>query len=260
MAMKLVRFGGALLALAFSCVGTSAERSEKMLESVVQLPAPVEGMAQVVFVRKEPIGRGVQSTLYAMDDIEPRFLGILSNGTRMAIDVDPGVHRFMVYGGRAEFIDVETLEGRIYYILVQPVRGNFKARFLPLPVKSDPDAELSTRSASFKRKLACTVRVESTADAEAWFLAKQEEIRDKTAKHLAKWKRKDASKRSANALRAEDGVQLAAGVRSTRTSQQSLGEMAPCADRSADCPSSTRQSGSIGQRGEHGIKTRACSP
>lgn len=257
--MKSIRLVWVLVLFVLASVGSAAERSEKMIESIEPSPAPAAGMAQVVFVRHDPLGRGVQATLYEVHDIEPRFLGILSNGTRIAIDFTPGFHRLMVLGGRAEFFDAELIEGRTYYVLVQPIRGTFKARFLPRPVRNHDTAELHAHTPWFRKKLACTVRVEGTPDAEAWFAAKQDEIRDTTAEHLAKWKRKKASKRDANALRAEDGLQPRERARSESSVSPSVEAEPPCARSGPGCTVPVQHTTGIAKSGRHVSADDPCS-
>ena len=93
---------------------------------------PLPGKAVVVFFRppsgvtfvdyaRAPIFR-TQSAEFVLNTSEnsagPEIVGILSSNTKIAYQVDPGKHLFMVQGEGAEFIAADVLPGKVYYVLI----------------------------------------------------------------------------------------------------------------------------------------------
>ncbi|MBD8526735.1 hypothetical protein [Pseudomarimonas arenosa] len=194
------------LALLTLAVGSADARSKKMLESAEQSPQPAAGKALVVFLRSSFVGSAIQSSIYQVEGDFQEFLGIVSNKTRIATEVEPGQHRFMVIAENADFLEAEVEAGKTYYVLISPRPGAWKARFSLLPIRNDAAAKYNLHSADFKKWMKKTTRVEIGPDAQAWFEENQASITDKRVKYLQKWNDKSKEELAELTLNANDGV------------------------------------------------------
>lgn len=181
-------------------------KSKLMRDAANQSPTPEPGKALVVFFRPAFMGRAIESTVYDAPDSETKFLGIVSYEARLAYQVDPGPHRFMVIGENADFVDTTLDAGKTYYIMVSARMGVWKARFSLLPVHSAPDAKYNTQSADFKTWMNKTSFVETTPAVDAWYLEHKADIESKKADYLQKWNQMAPQDRAVLTLHAEDGT------------------------------------------------------
>ena len=81
------------------------------------------------------------ASLYEVTDDEIRFLGIISNETKMAVMITPGEHLFMVVSDNAEFMRADLLPDRTYYSYVKPGFGASRPKFTLWPLSTDSDAK-----------------------------------------------------------------------------------------------------------------------
>jgi hypothetical protein len=194
----------ALLALLFASPLAIA-KSDLMKVAANQSPTPEPGKAMVVFLRPSRMGFAVESTVYDAPDAETKFLGIVSYKTRVAYQVDPGPHRFMVIGENADFVDATLDAGKTYYILVRVRMGMWKARFSLLPVHL-ADAKYTTQSAEFKEWMENTGFVETTPAALDWYAQHKADVQAKKAEYLQKWNVMLPQDRASLTIHAEDGT------------------------------------------------------
>jgi hypothetical protein len=197
----------ALFALLLMLVTGAAEaRSKRMAEAAQQQPTPAAGQALIVFVRSSFVGSAVQATVYEVDGDGQRFLGIVSNKTRVATSVAPGTHRFMVVGESADFLDAQVEAGKTYHVLVSPRMGAWKARFSLLPVRTDAKAEHNVHSDEFAKWISKSTLVEIAPEAEAWYAENRDSVDKKRRKYQPKWESKSDADKAERTLRASDGV------------------------------------------------------
>lgn len=201
------RFSLLLAGLCLLLGGAAADaRSKKMLEAAEQHPRPTADTALVVFLRASFYGAAIQSTVYEVEDDGQRFLGIVSNKTRVATRVKPGPHRFMVLAENADFLEADVEAGKTYYVLVSPRVGMWKARFSLLPVRNDAAAENNVHSDDFRKWMEQTTLVEIGPEAEAWYREHEASVDAKRAKYLVKWERMLPRDKANLTLRRDDGV------------------------------------------------------
>jgi hypothetical protein len=181
-------------------------KSKLMQDAGNQSPTPEPDKALVVFFRPAFMGAAIESTIYEAPDSETKFLGVVSYKTRLAYQVDPGPHRFMVIGENADFVDTTLDAGKTYYILVRARPGMWKARFSLLPVHTAADAKYSTQSADFKEWMGKTSFVEVTPAAEAWYQEHKADIEAKKSDYLQRWNKMAPQDRAVLTLHAEDGT------------------------------------------------------
>lgn len=78
-----------------------------------ELGKPAPGKGQVVFFRESKLMGAALSFKVRENDVE---LGKLSNGVYFVLDVDPGVHEFVVQSEAKDITPVEVEEGEVYFL------------------------------------------------------------------------------------------------------------------------------------------------
>ncbi len=118
-----------MLTLATGCAGPV-----KNMEAVEPPPPLPAGMARIVFMRPSSTGYAIQSSVFELVEGAEQLVGIVPAKAKIAFDVAPGEHQFMVVGEAADFMSAHVVAGRTYYALVTPRMGVWKARFGLRPV------------------------------------------------------------------------------------------------------------------------------
>lgn len=160
--------------------------------------APEAGKAMIVFMRPSTMGFAIQSSVFDTTEEKSELVGIVASKAKVAYQVAPGSHTFMVVGESADFMSAELDAGKTYYALVTPRMGVWKARFSLAPVGK---AQLD--GAEFKDWDNSCKWVEKSDESVSWAAENQENIEEKRASYMAKWMSKPASERPA--LLATDG-------------------------------------------------------
>lgn len=204
---KLLR---AALLLLLLCPAPGWAKSDFMQPAAEQNPTPEPGKALVVFLRSSFYGFIYSATVYDAPDDATRFLGAVENKTKLAVQMEPGKHRFMVVAENADFLDAELDAGKTYYVLVSPRPGAFKMRFSLMPVLNRADAKYSLLGAEFKQWMSETRFVARTPAADAWYRDNQDSVAGKKAKYLVKWNEMLPQDRAELVLHGEDGIAAAA--------------------------------------------------
>ena len=185
------------LAIGFSGCAGKVKRMDVAPEGK-GIDAPQSGKSKVVFMRPSGMGYAVQSSVFEIKNSEPSIVGIVAAKTKVAYDLDPGEHLFMVVGESADFMSATLEADKTYYALVTPRMGWWKARFSLKPVHA---GELS--SDEFKTWFDDCQLVELSKDTEAWAKENSESIQQKYEKYYKAWSEKEAPKRPK--LSPEDG-------------------------------------------------------
>ena len=154
----------------------------------------------VIFMRPSAFGGAVQSTVYQYDSA-PIFVGIVSSGSKIAYEVAPGKHMFMVMGENADFLEANLVAGHIYYVEVEAHFGFAKARFSLEPI---PQSEFDSKD--FKKNAGKCYFVTNTPSSEQWFIEHRQEVIKKHDSYFPKWQTKEEKEK--NKLAATDGRPL----------------------------------------------------
>lgn len=141
--------------------------------------------ALIVFMRPSGLGFAIQSSVFEIVDGNPVFLGIVSAKAKVAHYMEPGAKRFMVVSESADFMDATLDPGKVYYALVTPRFGVWKARFSLRPIRT---ADLQTEE--FAGWYKDTRWVENLESGSNWANANLPSIREKMAGNLPKWEQK----------------------------------------------------------------------
>lgn len=195
----LVTFAAALLA--------SGCASTKMIDSPQQeLVPPAAGKAQVVFMRASFVGSAVQAVIYDATGGSAEFIGIISNGKKLAYSVDPGQHVFMVVSEAADFLEADLAGGKTYYAMVTPRMGAWKARFSLSPVRNGGEGDFQYQSDKFQGWLRDNKFSENTAESNAWAVENHSSVLEKQARYWPAWQEKSATDIAERTLNPDDGV------------------------------------------------------
>ncbi len=195
-----------LLSVAFCLILAGCASNPMQVAKNQELSAPEKNKAHVVFMRSSFVGSAISSSVYDVSSGEPEFIGILANGTKLAYSTKPGKRVFMVVSEAADFMEADLKGGKIYYSMVTPRMGAWKARFSMWPIKTDSQAEYTLHSEEFKKWKSKTKLVENTAKSKAWFENNKTSIKEKYTKYWKVWNEKTPEELAKRSLSGDDGL------------------------------------------------------
>lgn len=166
-----------------ACAGSSEYMRNVAPEKANYTPKPDNAL--IVFMRPSGLGFAIESSVFDVTDGSPVFLGIVSAKTKVAHYANPGKRRYMVIGESADFMGANLDSGKVYYTLVTPRMGLWKARFSLKPVRG---TEVNT--SEFADWYKDTRWVENMETASHWAKANMPSLREKLAEYLPEWQQK----------------------------------------------------------------------
>lgn len=197
--MKKIVYGIILLALSVGFSGCAGKvRNMNVSSPNKKIEAPHKGKSKIVFMRPSSMGYAIQSSVFEINNNRPSIVGIVAAKKKVSYELEPGKHLFMVVGESADFMSATLEANKIYYALVTPRMGLWKARFSLKPVHS---SELN--SEKFNTWLNDCQLVEISKDTKKWANENSDSIESKYKEYYKDWIEKDASKRPM--LLREDG-------------------------------------------------------
>ncbi len=179
---------------------TAFAKSATMVKVEREL-APKPDQALIIFMRASFVGSAISSSLFDITTTENKFLGVFKSGVKIAYDVDPGEHFFMVISESADFMKATVEAGKTYYALITPRPGGMKARFSLKPLRQS-DIE-SKDFAKWNQK---TDLVENNPETEEWAAANASDIQAKRDKWWPAWCRLSPERLDSMTLKVEDGI------------------------------------------------------
>jgi hypothetical protein len=194
-----------LLALLGTLLLTGCSSMMKPAENPTVQPSPQDG-AQVVFMRSAFMAKAIDASVYDVTGGKTQFIGILSNGTKVAYPTSAGRHTFMVVSEAADFLEADLAPGKTYYSMVIPRMGMWKARFSLWPVARDPKAEYSTQSSDFKDWIADTRLVTNSPKSLGWFDSNKASVESKRVEYWPVWQKKSPADVELRTLHQADGL------------------------------------------------------
>ena len=195
--VRLLKIGFVLAALLFfGCAGSVKHMREISDKHAGYAPNP--NQALIVFMRPSGFGYAIQSSVFELVDDYPKLIGIVAAKKKVAYNLMPGEHLFMVIGESADFIKADVQAGKTYHVLITPRMGAWKARFSLNPIHKD-QAE-SKKLAEWDRECSW---VEKTPASDQWAASNMPSIQGKKTKYMEKWLQRPERERPA--LRNEDG-------------------------------------------------------
>ncbi|MEW6068332.1 MAG: hypothetical protein AB1610_08590 [Nitrospirota bacterium] len=150
-------------------------------------------------MRPSFFGGAIQSSVFDVTTQENILVGIVSSKRKIAYKTSPGEHLFMVIGESADFMKANLEAGKIYYALVTPRMGAWKARFSLKPLhKNDIETD------DFKDWDSSCEFVENTDASYQWARDNAESIQFKRERYYQKWMSKPEE--DIPLLNKEDGI------------------------------------------------------
>ncbi len=162
--------------------------------------------SQVVFFRSSFVGSAISSSIYEVKGEDVQFLGVLSNGNKIAVKTSTGKHLFMVVSEAADFMNADLAGGKTYYAIVTPRMGAWKARFSMWPVSTDAASEFNTTDGKLEKWMADTTLVTTSDAARAWYQNNRTSVVSKMREYLPVWNQKSAGAMENRTLKPEDGM------------------------------------------------------
>ena len=144
--------------------------------------SPTEGKSMIVFMRPSTLGFAIQSSVFEVNNEDVQLAGIVAAKKKVAYELEPGEHLFMVIGESADFMYADLDPGKTYYALVTPRMGAWKARFSLKPIHAE---ELS--GAQFEEWFQNCEWVKIIPESEAWAKSNMESIQSKRKEYYEKW-------------------------------------------------------------------------
>jgi hypothetical protein len=185
----------ACVAVLAGCAGSMP--TMQTVDSQQQSAVP-SNKSRVVFMRSSFYGSVINASLYDVTKGEPIFIGILPNASRIAYDVDPGEHTFMVQSEAADFMRAHVSAGKTYYAIVTPRMGAWTARFSLAPVRSDDTSPSGSEPARIKEMKTNTKLLTNTNETREWFKTNLGDIKTKQAEFRSSWQVKPETTLNAN--------------------------------------------------------------
>ncbi|NIL93393.1 MAG: hypothetical protein GTO71_02875 [Woeseiaceae bacterium] len=181
--------------------------SSRMIDAPEQqLVSPSPDKAQIVFVRSSFVGSAIQAVIYDASGGGAQFVGILSNAKKLAYDVEPGKHTFMVVSEAADFMEAEVVGGKTYYAIVTPRMGAWRARFSMHPVRNGGPGEFQIDSDEFRSWMADSKLSQNTPESYAWATENEASVLEKQREYWAVWQEKTPQARAERTLNPDDGI------------------------------------------------------
>ncbi len=151
---------------------------------------PKKGKSMIVFLRPSSFGFGIQSSVFEIKGNTPRLVGIVAAKKKVAYELNPGKHTFMVVSESGDFMSANLLPNKTYYALVTPRMGVWKARF---SLKAIHKNEL--HSPQFKKWLSECEWVKKSTASLTWVNSNSASIQSKFTGNYGNWMSKDPSKK-----------------------------------------------------------------
>jgi hypothetical protein len=195
-----------LILVLFTSIG-NAYAASKMIDSPSQeqMQTPAD-QAQIIFLRVPPLAPAAGASIFDVTDGDPKYIGSVYQGKKLAYFVEPGDHKFMLVSEAAEFLLASVVTGKTYYVAIKPKMGMWKARFSLFPVRNGSDGDYQQSSESFQERLAEADFVENTDASIERAEANYTSIVSKQKKSWKKWEKKSADDIAERTLEASDGT------------------------------------------------------
>jgi len=188
------------LVMLITLLGTTVyAKSATMTESNRDL-TPKPDQALIIFIRASNFGCAISSSIFDVSSNETKFIGVFKSGVKVAYDVAPGEHVFMVVGESADFMKATMSPGKTYYALVVPRTGAMKARFTLKPLHY-----FDLASDDFAKWDSKTKLVENTPETVQWAKDNAADIEGKRTRWWAAWSTMPPQKQEELTLYDEDG-------------------------------------------------------
>lgn len=189
-----------MLGMVFNLYGCASSVMTKAPSQ--ELKPPSAGKAQVVFMRSSIVAAAISAELFEVVDGELKFIGVISNGTKVVHETSPGKKVYMAYGMAADFMLADVQAGKTYFSIVRPNWGT--GGFAPTPIRKQ-GGEWNMQTDDFKSWLSNTDLVIPNAEAKAYFEEKKADFQKIYTEYWSRFQGKSANEKAERTLNPEDG-------------------------------------------------------
>jgi len=173
----------------------------------VQAPVAQSDKALVTIMRTSAFGAAISSSVFDITGGKTEIIGIPGPKEKIAFYCEPGEHQFMVIAENADFMDAKLEAGRIYYAIITPRMGVWKARFSLHPFKQVSDEPaFQLNSPELKKWLSNCAFVTSAPSTQEWLQQNRPGIEQKKQEYLVKWNAMLEQDKRYRRLDPQDGV------------------------------------------------------
>ena len=199
---------GALLVFAALAASPAHASANKLMQPAAQQQAPQleAGKAMLVIMRPSHAGGAIAASVYDITGEQTTLIGVLGPKDKIAYQVAPGAHRFMVVAENADFMEATLDAGKTDYAVLRARPGLWKARFSLLPIHATSADQYNLQDPEFQKWNSAGEWVERTERADAWFAENHASVEEKRRDYLVKWDRMAPNDKAELVLNAADGV------------------------------------------------------
>ncbi|WP_088331951.1 hypothetical protein [Lacimicrobium sp. SS2-24] len=164
--------------------------------------------AAIILMRASSYGGAITSPVMLVDDKgATEIVGIIGPNEKMVHYVEPGNHTYMVIGENADFMKAEVEAGKVYYALIRPRMGFWKARFSLTPLKVNPEnPDFSINGENISKWAKECVYTVPNAEVQKWHKAKTAQLSELYNKYMPEWEQKSLGQKAAATLESIDGL------------------------------------------------------
>lgn len=163
----------------------------------------------IIFMRPSNVGGAISSALFEVNNSgQDTLIGIIGPNEKMTYYTTPRNNKqFMVISENADFMDANLEAGKVYYAIVTPRMGVWRARFSLHPFKrAAKESEFQLNSEDMTDWLnECQFVIPNEASY-TWAANNASSINTKKTEYLVKWQRMPESDKQWRRLEPNDGV------------------------------------------------------
>jgi len=178
---------GSLVALAVLVLSGCATGRQSIREPSIADVAE-DGQALVIVMRPASFGAATSSAIFDSTGEQNELIAVLGPKEKTAYYCDAGERLFMVIAENADFMEANLEAGKVYYAIVTPRMGVWKARFSLHPFKADhAEHEFRLDSPQLRKWLKACHYVLPNRDAEEYGRKSAGDIATRRAEFAGKW-------------------------------------------------------------------------
>jgi hypothetical protein len=163
--------------------------------------------ALVIIMRPSNFGAAISSSVFDATGNHNELIALLGPKEKIGYYCPPGDRLFMVIAENADFMEAKLEAGKIYYAIVTPRMGMWKARFSLHPFKvNHAEKEFQLSSPNLKEWLTDCHYVLPNEDAIKYGHENAGDIQTRRAEYTDKWARMIEQDKQWRRLTPEDGV------------------------------------------------------
>lgn len=161
----------------------------------------------VVFMRTSTVGAAISSVVFDAKEGSNELVAAVGPSEKIAYYCEPGEHLFMVIAENADFMEANLEAGKIYYAIITPRMGVWKARFSLHPFKQvNSEEEFTIGGEKLAQWLKSCKYVVPNEDIQRYAVNSAGDIQKRRENYEAKWDSMLEEDKQWRRLEPQDGV------------------------------------------------------